>query len=75
MPLLSRVADPLLGVFTGVLAYYLYEINPRNGIFERDRLVELVKWKQEKMSRGRESASADGELRTLQDTTGTQENK
>ncbi|KAI0093699.1 hypothetical protein BDY19DRAFT_989251 [Irpex rosettiformis] len=57
MPLLSRVADPLLGVFTGVLAYRLYEINPRNGFAERDRLFELIKWKQEKVARQQEAES------------------
>ncbi|KAI0810969.1 hypothetical protein BC629DRAFT_1589710 [Irpex lacteus] len=55
MPLLSRVADPLLGVFTGVLAYHLYEINPRNNFAERDRLLELIKWKQEKVASQQEA--------------------
>ena len=41
--------DPLLGVFTGVFAYYLYENNPRTAPAERDRLMELVKWKREKI--------------------------
>lgn len=48
-PLLSRGLDPLLGVFTGVFAYYLYENNPRTAPAERDRLMELVKWKREKI--------------------------
>ncbi|KAK0463945.1 uncharacterized protein EV420DRAFT_1116329 [Desarmillaria tabescens] len=35
--LLSRGLDPLLGVFTGVLAYYLYETHPSNGISGRPK--------------------------------------
>lgn len=58
MPLLSRAVDPLLGVFTGVFAYYLYEVNPRNAIPERDRLLELIKWKQGKTARKEESQAA-----------------
>ncbi|KAI0689791.1 hypothetical protein BC835DRAFT_1241360, partial [Cytidiella melzeri] len=50
-----RAADPLLGVFTGVLAYHLYEINPRNGFTDRDRLLELIKWKQAKIATEREA--------------------
>ncbi|KAI6109495.1 hypothetical protein F5141DRAFT_1027032 [Pisolithus sp. B1] len=30
--LLSRGVDPLLGIFTGCLAYYLYETNPRTSL-------------------------------------------
>lgn len=59
-----RVADPLLGVFTGVLAYRLYEINPRNGIAERDRLLELIKWKQDKELGEQETKSSQ----TVEDT-------
>ncbi|EIN07295.1 hypothetical protein PUNSTDRAFT_135981 [Punctularia strigosozonata HHB-11173 SS5] len=43
--LLSRGLDPLLGVFTGVLAYYLYETNPRTALPEEQRLTSLVRWK------------------------------
>jgi len=53
-PLLSRGVDPLLGVFTGVFAYYLYENNPRTAPAEYNRLTELVKWKRQKMRREEE---------------------
>ena len=43
--------DPLLGVFTGVFAYYLYENNPRTAPAADDRLTELIKWKRDKMRR------------------------
>lgn len=43
--LLSRTLDPLLGVFTGLLAYYLHETNPRSAPPEGHRLHELVTWK------------------------------
>lgn len=46
--------DPLLGVFTGVFAYYLYENNPRTAPAAGDRLLELVKWKRDKMRREEE---------------------
>ncbi|KAK0239949.1 hypothetical protein EDD85DRAFT_949803 [Armillaria nabsnona] len=46
--LLSRGLDPLLGVFTGVLAYYLYETHPRTGLPEEQRLMELARWKMDK---------------------------
>ncbi|KIP09552.1 hypothetical protein PHLGIDRAFT_22907 [Phlebiopsis gigantea 11061_1 CR5-6] len=49
--LLSRTLDPLLGLFTGLFAYYLYENNPRTAPAERDRLVELVRWKRDKSQR------------------------
>ncbi|CEH18013.1 Non-classical export protein 1 [Ceraceosorus bombacis] len=28
--LVGRVSDPLVGVFTGLFAYYIYETDPRN---------------------------------------------
>jgi hypothetical protein len=43
--LLSRTLDPLLGVFTGLLAYYLHETNPRSAPPAGHRLHELVSWK------------------------------
>ncbi|PVF94859.1 hypothetical protein CPB86DRAFT_876097 [Serendipita vermifera] len=45
MPLLGRVWDPLLGVFTGVLAFQLRQTNPETAPPERERLSELAKWK------------------------------
>ncbi|KAJ3537581.1 hypothetical protein NM688_g6662 [Phlebia brevispora] len=63
-PLLSRALDPILGVFTGGLAYYLYETNPRTAPPERDRLVELIKWKRAKSQQAKEGQSnaADEEI-------------
>ncbi|KAI0797994.1 hypothetical protein C8Q75DRAFT_709482, partial [Abortiporus biennis] len=49
-----RTVDPILGVFTGVFAYYLYETNPRTALPESERLVELAKWKWQKTVRERE---------------------
>ncbi|KAJ4487874.1 hypothetical protein J3R30DRAFT_3281256, partial [Lentinula aciculospora] len=40
-----RGLDPVLGVFTGVLAYYLYETHPRTALPQKQRLLELVRWK------------------------------
>ncbi|KAF5373875.1 hypothetical protein D9758_000630 [Tetrapyrgos nigripes] len=48
MPLLSRTLDPILGVFTGFLAYYMYETHPRNAIPPGETLLELTRWKLEK---------------------------
>ncbi|KAJ7597561.1 hypothetical protein C8J56DRAFT_851841 [Mycena floridula] len=47
--LLSPVLDTFLGVFTGVLAYYLYETHPRNigKISQGERISELLRWKWE----------------------------
>ena len=50
--------DPVLGVFTGVFAYYLYESNPRTAPPEGDRLVQLLKWKRDK-SQKEKAALAD----------------
>lgn len=43
--LLSRGLDPLLGVFTGVLAYYLYETHPKNNMASDERLMVLLEQK------------------------------
>ena len=43
--LLSRTLDPLLGVFTGLLAYHLHETNPRSAPPPGHTLSELVRWK------------------------------
>ncbi|KAL0581538.1 hypothetical protein V5O48_000467 [Marasmius crinis-equi] len=43
--LLSRGLDPVLGVFSGVLAYYLYETHPRTALPHDQTLRELIKWK------------------------------
>lgn len=40
--------DPVLGVFTGVLAYYLYENNPRTAPPPDQKLESLVRWKMAK---------------------------
>ncbi|KAJ3758440.1 hypothetical protein EV360DRAFT_43912, partial [Lentinula raphanica] len=37
--------DPLLGVFTGFLAYYLHENHPRTALPQEQRLTELIRWK------------------------------
>ncbi|EJF65863.1 hypothetical protein BD309DRAFT_907012 [Dichomitus squalens] len=53
-PLLSRTLDPILGVFTGVFAYYLYERHPRTALPEELRLTSLLRWKREKWQQERE---------------------
>ncbi|KAF9053773.1 hypothetical protein BDZ89DRAFT_1125488 [Hymenopellis radicata] len=43
--LLSRGLDPLLGIFTGLLAFRLHEHHPRTGLREEERLLPLLRWK------------------------------
>lgn len=45
---LSSAMDPVLGIFTGALAYYLYETNPRTAPPPEQKLDNLVRWKIEK---------------------------
>jgi hypothetical protein len=56
-----------LGVFTGALAFYLYEINPRTAPAPEQKLENLVRWKVEKYKANRDSAgaSSDAEWSTL----------
>ncbi|KAF9075214.1 hypothetical protein BDP27DRAFT_1153416, partial [Rhodocollybia butyracea] len=42
---ICRSLDPVLGVFTGFLAYYLYETHPRTALPQDQRLLELVQWR------------------------------
>ena len=51
---LLRTLDPLLGVFTGALAYYLHEANPRSAPAPGESLSELTRWKLAKWRRERE---------------------
>ncbi|KAF9227686.1 hypothetical protein BS17DRAFT_774159 [Gyrodon lividus] len=64
--LLSRGIDPLLGVFTGCLAHYLYETNPRTAIPPDQRLAALVQWKWAKWKREREERWAILEREALE---------
>jgi Non-classical export protein 1 len=48
------VFDPILGVFTGVLAYYLYENHPRTNLPPDQRLTSLIMWKRSEWMRERE---------------------
>jgi len=43
--LLNSVLDPLLGVFTGVLAFHLRQTNPRTAPPDDERLTSLLSWK------------------------------
>jgi hypothetical protein len=56
-----RWLDPCLGIFTGCLAYYLYETHPRTVRAPGDRLADLVKWKMGQMEERRrvESGGVD----------------
>ncbi|GAA5849436.1 hypothetical protein JCM8547_000450 [Rhodosporidiobolus lusitaniae] len=51
--LVGRTADVFLGLFTGVLAYGLYEskLDKRGERKEEDRLLNLVRWKREQWSK------------------------
>ena len=52
-----------MGVFTGCLAYYLYETHPRTARAPGESLRELVKWKTEGGKRI-ESGEMSGEGRS-----------
>lgn len=43
--LLSRTLDPILGIFTGLLAYKLHETNPRSAPAEGHTLGALLGWR------------------------------
>ncbi|KIJ44800.1 hypothetical protein M422DRAFT_30248 [Sphaerobolus stellatus SS14] len=58
MPLLSRSFDPLLAVFTGGLAYYLSETNPRTAPPPNETLRQLLLWKQDKWRKERDARDA-----------------
>ena len=66
----ASTLDPLLGIFTGVFAYYLYETNPRTAPVPEQKLDALVRWKIEKYQTNRaqrdsEGTSSDAELSKL----------
>ena len=68
----ASTLDPLLGIFTGVFAYYLYETNPRTAPPPEQNLDTLVRWKIEKYQADRArrdpegtSSDADSELSKL----------
>lgn len=42
---ICRSLDPILGVFTGLFAFYLHETHPKTFREEKDRLIGLVQWK------------------------------
>lgn len=54
--------DPLLGVFTGVLAYRLYEGHPRTAPPPGQTLSELVQWKWNKRKAEREEQEQSAEF-------------
>lgn len=56
--LLSKTLDPLLGVFTGFLAYYLHETNPRTAPPPGHSMKELIQWQWEHSKRKRDEAAA-----------------
>ncbi|KAH8116776.1 hypothetical protein DFH11DRAFT_1131624 [Phellopilus nigrolimitatus] len=64
--LLSRSLDPILGVFTGVLAFYMHETNPRTAPPSDESLLALAQWKREKWNRARvekEEAESEAQFR------------
>lgn len=59
----KRSLDPFLGVFTGALAYYLHEANPRSAPPPGESISELTRWKWQKWQRERqESVEARDEM-------------
>jgi hypothetical protein len=48
-----RGLDPLVGVFTGFLAYYLHETHPRTALHPEEKLSELLRWKYNKYQQKR----------------------
>ena len=52
---LNNGLDPVLGIFTGFFAYYLYETNPRTARAPDERLTALLQWKWTKWKRDREA--------------------
>lgn len=59
--LLNRALDPLLGVFTGVLAYYMAEANPRTAPPREESLGELLRWKRDKWRRQKAESNSESE--------------
>lgn len=53
--------DPVLGVFTGVLAYYLYENNPRTAPPPDQKLESLVRWKMAKRQAEQQRSAAEAD--------------
>ncbi|KAF9535276.1 hypothetical protein CPB83DRAFT_841504 [Crepidotus variabilis] len=59
--LLSRGLDPVLGIFTGVFAFYLHETHPRTARPEDQRLLALLRWKYESYQQ-KKQGELQGEL-------------
>ncbi|KAG8916739.1 hypothetical protein FRC02_003619 [Tulasnella sp. 418] len=61
--LLSKTLDPILGVFTGVVAFRLSETNPRTAPLEGETLGDLLRWRygKWKASRARVEEQADAQ--------------
>jgi hypothetical protein len=59
--LLSRTLDPLLGVFTGLLAFHLHETNPRSAPPPGHSLSELISWKWSDVKTKRAMKDNEGE--------------
>ena len=49
-------------MFTGLLAYYLHETNPRTAPPPGETLAELLRWKRDKRLSEQQSASSDNEV-------------
>ncbi|KZT56881.1 hypothetical protein CALCODRAFT_483642 [Calocera cornea HHB12733] len=43
--LFGKYVDPLFGVFTGAVAYYLWENHPRTAPPQGSHLADLIKWR------------------------------
>ena len=60
--LLSRALDPILGIFTGILAYQLHENNPRSAPAPGHTLRELVGWRWSEQTRARQAKEGAEDL-------------
>lgn len=61
---MHRFVDPLLGVFTGVLAFHLRQNDPKTAPPDDERLDSLLKWKyiQWKEKKRQREMAEDAEL-------------
>ena len=65
--LLRRSLDPALGVFTGVLAFYLRQTNPGTAPPPEETLSVLVSWKMRAWKEERRRKMIEQEEKALQE--------
>ena len=67
LELLRRTLDPALGVFTGVLAFYLRQTNPRTAPPPEETLPALVSWKMRQWKEERRRKMIEQEEKAIQE--------